>query len=133
MAEDIEDMDDIEDIDDVEDVEERESGQELILNQNLCLVHYDCAVNCGVSSAAKQLQRALNDLGKQVTIDGVIGPLSLKAVSELPNDKLTAACLSVRESFYTALAAENPSQGVFLKGWLNRTARVRQEAANYAG
>ena len=92
-------------------------------------MHYDCAVNCGVGGAAKQLQRALNDLGKSVGIDGVIGPLSLAAISELPIDKLTARYLKVRETFYQGLVAKNPSQGSFLNGWLNRLARLQAEVS----
>ena len=98
-----------------------------MMDWGLCLVHYDCAVNCGVGGAAKQLQRALNNIGKKVSIDGVIGPLSLAAVSEVQQDKLIACYIDVRVEFYHGLVAKNPSQGVFLKGWLNRLEMMRRE------
>ena len=96
----------------------------------LCLCHYDCAVNAGVGGAAKQLQRAVNEIaGKNiVSIDGVIGPATLKAIDALDAKKLFDSYLSVRESFYRGLVAKTPSQGAFLNGWLKRLERVRKEA-----
>lgn len=98
----------------------------------LCLVHYDCAVNCGVGGAAKQMQRAINNASGRavVSIDGVIGPKSLEAIGKDKLTDLTEAYLRVRESFYYGLVAKNASQGDFLKGWLNRLARLRGEVAN---
>jgi lysozyme family protein len=95
----------------------------------LCLVHYDCAVNCGVGGAAKQLQRALNDLAETdvVGIDGVIGPASLTAIERVDWRELTKQYLAVRAFYYNGLVAKNASQGVFLKGWLNRLARLKSE------
>jgi lysozyme family protein len=95
----------------------------------LCLVHYDCAVNCGVGGAAKQLQRAMNDLAgaEVVRIDGVIGPASLAAVERVDWRELTRQYLEVRAAYYNGLVAKNSSQGVFLKGWLNRLNRLKSE------
>ena len=95
----------------------------------LCLVHYDCAVNCGVGGAAKQLQRALNELAgaEVVRIDGVIGPASLAAIERVDWRELTKQYLKVREAFYNGLVAKNASQGAFLKGWLNRLNRLKAE------
>ena len=96
----------------------------------LCLVHYDCAVNCGVGGAAKQLQRALNELAGSeiVRIDGVIGPASLAAVGRVDWRELARQYLRAREAYYTALAAKNSSLKGFLKGWLNRLNRLKAEA-----
>jgi type VI secretion system secreted protein VgrG len=95
----------------------------------LCLVHYDCAVNCGVSGAAKQLQRALNDLAgaEVVRVDGVIGPASLAAVDRVDWREITRQYLEVRRAYYNGLVAKNSSQGKFLEGWLNRLGRLKTE------
>jgi lysozyme family protein len=97
----------------------------------LCLVHFDCAVNSGVSGAGKLLQRSVNDLltARKITVDGIIGPDSLLAVGEVPLDALTARYLDVREMFYRGLVAKDPGQGTFLPGWLNRLKRLRREIA----
>jgi len=97
----------------------------------LCLAHFDCAVNSGVSGAGKLLQRSINDLltARKITVDGIIGPDSLRAVGEVPLDALTARYLDVREMFYRGLVAKDPGQGTFLPGWLNRLKRLRREIA----
>jgi lysozyme family protein len=93
-----------------------------------CLVHYDCAVNCGVNGAGKQLQRAVNNLGGKLGIDGVIGPLSLEAINNYNLAVLIKEYCNVREDFYRGLVLKNPSQGVFLNGWLRRVNTIRTEA-----
>ena len=97
----------------------------------LCLVHFDCAVNSGVSGAGKLLQRSVNDLltARKITVDGIIGPDSLRAVGEVPLDALVSRYLDVREMFYQGLVAKDPGQGAFLQGWLNRLKRLRREIA----
>jgi len=96
----------------------------------LCLVHYDCAVNCGVSRAARLLQRALCNLGAALAVDGVIGPRTLAALEEYNTDAVVEAYLAVREAYYRGLVERNPRQGVFLNGWLNRLERVRKGATS---
>ena len=96
----------------------------------LCLIHFDCAINCGVFGAAKQLQRALNNLGQQsrgqqLSVDGVIGPLTLAAITEASG--VEEAYLKVREAYYRGLVQSTPTQGANLNGWLNRLKRIRKE------
>jgi lysozyme family protein len=62
-----------------------------------------------------------------VTIDGVIGPASLAAIERVDWRELTRQYLVVRAAYYNGLVAKNASQGVFLKGWLNRLARLKSE------
>jgi lysozyme family protein len=95
----------------------------------LCLVHFDTAVNFGVGGAAKLLQRAINDLAGAaiVTVDGVIGPASLNAIERVSLDAICDKYLKVREAAYHGFVARDKGQGDFLKGWMNRLARVRKE------
>jgi lysozyme family protein len=95
----------------------------------LCLVHFDTAVNFGVGGAAKLLQRSLNDLAgtKVVTVDAVIGPASLNAIDRVDVNALCEKYLEVREAAYYGLVARDKGQGAFIKGWLNRIARIRKE------
>lgn len=94
----------------------------------LCLAHFDAAVNSGVSGAGKMLQRAVNDLSiHKITVDGIIGPDSLRAIGDLDVMALTKQQINVREAFFRGLVARDPGQGVFLQGWINRLNRLRRE------
>lgn len=95
----------------------------------LCLVHYDCAVNCGVGGAGKQLQRAMRNLGANITIDGAVGPKTLAAIAEYPTEMVVEEYLRVREAFYRGLVSKDHNQGNFLQGWLNRLEKIRRGLA----
>ena len=63
----------------------------------------------------KIIQRVLG-----VTPDGVIGPLTLSKINTLPQSQLHKSLKDRRKLYYERVVANNPSQKVFLKGWLNR-------------
>lgn len=65
----------------------------------LALIHFDTAVNMGVSAARALLAKSGND---------------------------PATYLKLREERYRSLAAANPSLGKFLNGWLKRVATLAQ-------
>jgi murein L,D-transpeptidase YcbB/YkuD len=73
------------------------------------------SVNAGPRGAIKALQK-----GMGLTADGVLGPATVAAASNLTNDQIK----DIVDNFYRAIVARNPSQKVFLKGWLNRSAIV---------
>jgi lysozyme family protein len=82
---------------------------------------FDSAVNHGPRNAAKMLQRAL-----WVTDDGIIGPGTKSApMPSVP--EVGYAMLTLRRVFYATISASDPTQAVFLKGWLNRVDRLREE------
>jgi lysozyme family protein len=72
---------------------------------------FDFAVNAGCSRSAKTLQQAL-----KIQTDGIIGPVTLKAVKEADAKQFIEAFSKVKEEFYRRL----PTFYVFGKGWLNR-------------
>lgn len=80
----------------------------------LAIVLMDAAVNHGVHTAKRLLQRAA-----QVKEDGVIGPKTIGVIA-LRGDVLAGVMLDVRESYYRAIVKNNPSQNRFLRGWLKR-------------
>ena len=78
---------------------------------------FDFSVNAGSFRAIKTIQRALN-----ITADGVIGPVTLKAIQDAEEfiDNFTAA----KEVFYRSLS----NFPTFGRGWLNRAAESKKAA-----
>ena len=75
----------------------------------------DNAVLSGPFLAVKDLQKAVG-----VSDDGIIGPITLKAIQEI-GLKHSNRLLSVQRSLRLAkFVQKNPNQLVFLVGWLNR-------------
>ena len=95
------------------------------LSPRLALATYDCAVNMGPGAAIKLLQKGIRLAGPKIAADGIIGQETLKAQAGLEAEILGHA-LALREDRYRNICASNPSQKVFLKGWLNRTADLRR-------
>ena len=82
---------------------------------------FDFAINSGPSRAAKALQSVLS-----VTVDGQIGPTTLRALETAnPREVATAVC-EARLAFLQSL----PTYGTFGKGWSRRVAEVEQTAFN---
>ena len=94
-----------------------------LLEGALDLVQFDTAVNMGPRRAVQFLQSASG-----CGVDGSFGPATQKAVQACDQGAMTATYCDVREKYYRALVARDPSQGVFLKGWMNRLNALRTEA-----
>ena len=88
----------------------------------LSLYLFDADVNHTPKIAAKLLQRAL-----WVEDDGIIGPETKAAAVAISVQEVGYAMLTLRRALYVTLAGSDPSQAVFLKGWLNRIERLKQE------
>jgi lysozyme family protein len=98
---------------------------------------FDIGVNCGLTMAAKILQRAVNSIpGAQVlSVDGRLGAQTLGAANAQDPDVLMDAICKAQADHYNAIVTNNPSQAVFIKGWLARAARkpeVSDEASSEA-
>ena len=97
---------------------------------------FDQAVNGGIAAARKLLQRSINACLRKapmartrpafLKVDGAIGEVTLAALlwvlgyPALGMPALIAAFREVAADRYRAIAAADPSQKRFLKGWLNR-------------
>lgn len=107
----------------------------------LAVKAFDAAVNMGGRHAIECLQRACRSVhapapsraGPElsskgagggalgtITDDGALGDLTVSAVNALPSGQLLAAFRSELAGRYRTLAAVNPSEAKFLKGWLAR-------------
>lgn len=95
----------------------------------VALALYDAAVNCGCAQSVKFAQRGYNACvgpnGVRLAVDGKAGPLTRKALCAHATPAVLSAMLDARQRFYEELAANKPSQAVFLDGWTNRVNDLR--------
>ena len=81
---------------------------------------FDMSVNMGGRRAHKILQHAINSLGGNLTIDGIIGPITITATNTEDSQTLLDELRHEQSRFYLSLIARKPSMAVFKKGWLRR-------------
>ncbi|MEG1501982.1 MAG: glycosyl hydrolase 108 family protein [Synergistaceae bacterium] len=103
----------------------------------LCTLHFDAAVNHGVGGAGKLLQRTINNYAKKagialtLKVDGAVGARTLAGLFlciEYKNN-LKLICeiyVNEREKLFHTIVKNNPTQKVFLRGWLNRVEKNRR-------
>jgi lysozyme family protein len=87
-------------------------------------VVFDSAVNHGPKVACIFLQKASNRLGSKLTVDGRVGPYTIKKILAQDPMNLVVEILRERDIFYRKIVANDSSQEKFLKGWLNRIAGI---------
>jgi len=87
-----------------------------IQDDGICQKLFDMSVNMGYSQAAKLLQRAQGSL----TVDGVLGPLSIQAINSSDPSYLLSQFKNTIVKFYTNLVNKNTKDAAFLNGWIRR-------------
>jgi lysozyme family protein len=90
------------------------------LPASVSLIHFDGCINHGIGRANRFLQRAVG-----VQDDGVVGPVTIGKINEADPVELIKSIADQRAKFCQAIVQRDPSQGVFLKGWLRRINEVR--------
>lgn len=85
-----------------------------IFNQNVANILVDWVYNSGVHGITIP-QKILG-----VLQDGIVGPKTLTAVNSRDPRQFFEQIKCERKNFYYRIVKKNPSQGRFLKGWLNR-------------
>jgi len=113
-------------------------GDELSeIDEEIACEVMDMAVNMGVKTAVKNLQKAINsaysnfvdsESDERLVVDGIIGSETLAALNEL---KQFDCIVDVVEYFrkyralkYAEIVANNPNQAVFIKGWIKRALKI---------
>lgn len=98
------------------------------LQPRTALIIYDAAVNHGSARAVKLAQQACNLVSPRakLAVDGALGPLTRAALDANNRAALHTVCIEERRKFYRAIVNNNPSQSVFLRGWLNRADALEQ-------
>lgn len=99
------------------------------LCQGIDTAVFDCAVNCGVQASGAILQRAINDSGFKVEVDGIIGPKTVSAsmaICQSTRWGLIEKLIDGRRAHYQAIVDTFPGDVKFLSGWLNRLADLQK-------
>ncbi len=80
---------------------------------------FDQGVNRGIGAAARDVQFAVG-----VLVDGQIGPQTLKAINAMDERKLAISLIKTSQLKYVRIVKGNPSQMIFLEGWINRSQKL---------
>lgn len=94
----------------------------------LAFMLVDMMLNPGPGATPKLLQKALNDCGQHVDVDGDIGGQTLAAVAAVPLAPLLHALADQRLAYYQS----RPKFSVYGKGWTARTRRCLEAALQIA-
>lgn len=84
---------------------------------------FDSAVNMGVGTQAKILQRAINQAGyprKKLTVDGVIGRATIARLNEVDQVALYCHLIGMRYDRYARIVAGDPIKEQFFRTWVYR-------------
>lgn len=87
-----------------------------IQNDELALNLFDFAVNAGVGTSIKTLQKALG-----VNNDGILGDQTLSAMAVINYQDLIKRFVKYRNLHYVDIVIKDPVQIKFLKGWISRS------------
>ena len=91
------------------------SGFLHLVDERLRVLVLDWAVNSGIGTATKALQRVLG-----VPVDGVCGPVTLSAANTSDPTAVLKQLGRQRQQFYVSIVKRDPEQIRFLAGWLGR-------------
>ena len=90
------------------------------LPQNLWHIYFDMCVNMGKRTAVKVLQRAAVNRGRDIEVDGGLGPMTIGALKGVELDRVRA----FRVKYYVDLITAKPEQEKFFLGWFRRATEV---------
>ena len=83
-------------------------------------IYFDMVVNFGKSGAVKVLQQAAVSKGHNISVDGGIGPNTLKAIQNVETDRVR----SYRVLKFARIVINKPTQEKFWLGWFRRASDV---------
>lgn len=86
---------------------------------------FDCAINHGPVRAIKFVQKVCNDAGvaAPIGVDGKMGPATERAATSTQNGLglvFLNELIEERRRFYRSIVERDPTQEIFLAGWMNR-------------
>jgi len=90
------------------------------LPEQLRHIYFDMCVNMGRGRAGRIIQRAANNKGHNLLVDGVLGPVTLGKINNVELERVRA----FRIKFYADLVTRKPNQEKFYFGWFKRSLEV---------
>ena len=90
------------------------------LPQELWHIFFDMCINMGRRTAVKILQRAAKNKGRNIAVDGGMGPATIGALRGVEIDRVRA----FRVKYYVDLITAKPEQEKFYLGWFRRALEV---------
>lgn len=86
---------------------------------------FDCSINHGPLRAIKFVQKICNAarIAAKIGVDGKMGPATERAAAATQDSlggEFLARLIEERRRFYGKIVERDPSQKVFLAGWMNR-------------
>jgi lysozyme family protein len=95
-----------------------------LIGERLAIKLFDFSVNAGSGRSHKLLQKALNSLGSNLVVDGVLGNRTLVEISKYKESDILACFCFEQKKFYDAIIAKDPTQAKFKNGWRRRAERL---------
>ena len=96
------------------------------IDKDIAFEVFDMEVNS--NDGARILQKALNHLGTKLTVDGIVGPVTLHALSEAVDrygkEKVLDTYQKFRVLHYAEEVRRDPSQAANIVGWVKRALRI---------
>ena len=90
------------------------------LPEQLRHIYFDMCVNQGRGRASRIIQRAANNKGHELLVDGVLGPITLGKIDNVELDRVRA----YRIKYYADLVTRKPDLEKFYFGWFRRSLEV---------
>ena len=90
---------------------------EMGLSDEVMELIFDSAVHHGVPRANRLLQRAVG-----VTVDGIVGPVTIAAARDMPQADLMKLYAAERAHYFGRIITRLPVQAAFAAGWMKRMA-----------
>jgi lysozyme family protein len=91
-------------------------------SQPLAEILVDWCVNSGMVGLRKEQEL----VGTKP--DGICGTITLSLINSSDAESLFDRIMSARKQFYVNIVKKNPSQKVFMNGWMNRLGKFKFEA-----
>lgn len=98
-------------------------AMEKIVSNEVAKRLFDAAVNMGVETSVRILQRAIADLSGIIDVDGLLGKDTVDRANLLDVSALVRAFQNERVTAYEKIVAEHPEKKADLAGWLARARR----------
>jgi lysozyme family protein len=93
-----------------------------IENQSVAELAVDWCVNSGLVGLRKVQEIA------GTKPDGIAGPKTIAAINNANQEELFDRIMSARKQFYINIVKRNPSQKIFMNGWMNRLSVFKFES-----